>query len=186
MRIAVVLSAMVLPFFVWPALDAAAQEKAMSDEELIANATSAAPEAVAQNAAVVAVDAQGKMRTLRDGTNNFTCMADNPQSPGDDPMCLDENGMEWAHAWMTKTEPPEGKVGFGYMLQGGSDASNEEPHATEPAAGEEWVDTGAHVMIFNVGAMVQGYPSQKQNPDTSQPYVMWGGTPYEHLMLPVE
>ena len=186
MHISVVLSAMVLPFLVWPALDATAQDKAMSDQELIANATSAAPEAVAENAAVVAVDAQGKMRTLREGSNNFTCMADNPQSPGDDPMCLDENGMEWAHAWMTKTEPPEGKVGFGYMLQGGSDASNEEPHATEPAAGEEWVDTGAHVMIFNVGAMVQGYPSQKQNPDTSQPYVMWGGTPYEHLMIPVE
>ena len=186
MHIAVVVSAMVLPFLAWPALDAAAQQKAMSDEELIANATSAAPEAVAQNAAVVAVDAQGQMRTLREGTNNFTCMADNPQSPGDDPMCLDGNGMEWAHAWMTKAEPPEGKVGFGYMLQGGSDASNEEPHATEPAEGGEWVDTGAHVMIFNVGEMVQGYPSQKENPDTSQPYVMWPGTPYEHLMIPVE
>ena len=60
-----------------------------------------------------------------------------------------------------KTAPPEGKVGFGYMLQGGSDASNEDPHASGPAEGEEWVDTGPHVMIFNVGAMVQGYPSQR-------------------------
>jgi hypothetical protein len=103
---------------------------------------SAAPEAVARDAAIMAVDAQGQMRTLREGTNNFTCMPDNPQSPGDDPMCLDQNGMEWAHAWMTKTEPPEGRVGFGYMLQGGSDASNEDPHATAPAEGKEWVDTG--------------------------------------------
>jgi hypothetical protein len=87
-------------------------------------------------------------------------------------MCLDQNGMEWAHAWMTKTAPPEGKVGFGYMLQGGSDGSNEAPHAIEPAAGDEWVDTGAHVMLFNVCAMAQGYPSQKDDPDTSQPYVM--------------
>ena len=87
---------------------------------------------------------------------------------------------------MTKTTPPEGKVGLGYMLQGGSDASNEDPYATGPAAGEEWVDTGPHVMLFNVGAMVQTYPSQKDDPDTPQPYVMWPGTPYEHLMIPVE
>jgi hypothetical protein len=186
MRITVVLGATLLSFVGWPAADAAAQQKAMSDEELIANATSAAPEAVAGDAAVMAMDEQGKMRTLREGTNNFTCMPDNPQSPGDDPMCLDQNGMEWAHAWITKTAPPEGKVGFGYMLQGGSDASNEDPHATGPAEGEEWVDTGPHVMLFNVGEMAQGYPSQKDNPDTSQPYVMWPGTPYEHLMVPVE
>ena len=32
-------------------------------------------------------------------------------------------------------------------------------------------------MIFNAGAMAQGYPSQKDDPDTSQPYVMWPGTP---------
>ena len=185
MRRTVVVCAALLPILTWPALDAAAQAS-KSDEELIANATSAAPEAVAQDAAVMAVDAQGQMRTLREGTNSFTCMPDNPNSPGDDPMCVDQHGMEWAHAWMTKTAPPEGKVGFGYMLQGGSDASNEDPYATGPAAGEEWVDTGPHVMLFNVGAMAQTYPSQKNNPDTSQPYVMWPGTPYEHLMIPVE
>jgi hypothetical protein len=177
MRTAVGISAMLVPLLAWPALDASAQQNAMSDEELIASATSAAPEAVAQHATVMASDAQGNMRTLRDGSNNFTCMPDNPQSPGDDPMCLDQNGMEWAHAWMTKTAPPEGKVGFGYMLQGGSDASNEDPHAAGPAPGGDWVDTGPHVMIFNAGAMVETYPSQKDDPDTSQPYVMWPGTP---------
>ena len=66
----------------------------MSDEELIADATSAAPEAVAQNATVMAMDAQGKMRTLREGSKNFTWMPDNPPSPGTDPMCLDQNGMD--------------------------------------------------------------------------------------------
>ena len=165
-----------------PAIDARAQ----SDEELIKNATSAAPEEVAADAAVIAMAADGTMKTLREGTNNFTCMPDNPGSPGNDPMCLDQNGMGWADAWMHKTNPPEGKVGFGYMLQGGSDASNSDPHATEPAAGGEWVDTGPHVMIFNAGDMGSTYPSQKDNPDTKQPYVMWPGTPYEHLMIPVE
>ena len=165
-----------------PAVDARAQ----SDEEMIKNATSAAPEAVAAGAAVIAPAADGSMKTLREGTNNFTCMPDNPNSPGNDPMCLDSNGMAWAEAWMNKSTPPEGKVGFGYMLQGGSDASNSDPHATAPASGGEWVDTGPHVMVFNAGDMVSSYPSQKDNPDTKQPYVMWSGTPYEHLMIPVE
>ena len=80
MRRTAVLCATLLPILTWPALDAAAQAS-KSDEELIANATSAAPEAVAQDAAVMAVDAQGQMRTLREGTNNFTCMPDNPNSP---------------------------------------------------------------------------------------------------------
>ena len=165
-----------------PAMDAHAQ----SDEDTIKNATSAAPAAVAAGAAVIGMGADGAMKTLREGTNNFTCMADNPNSPGNDPMCVDTNGMAWAEAWMHKTTPPEGKVGFGYMLQGGSDASNSDPHATAPAAGGNWVDTGPHVMVFNAGDMVASYPSQSDNPDTKQPYVMWSGTPYEHLMIPVE
>lgn len=157
----------------------------MSEEEAIKNALSAAPEAVAKDATVVLFGDNMEMRTVKEGTNGFTCMPDNPQSPGNDPMCLDANGMEWAHAWMTKGQPPAGKIGFGYMLQGGSDASNTDPHAAGPAEGAEWVDTGPHVMIFNVGDAMAGYPSQGDNPDTAQPYVMWADTPYEHLMIPV-
>jgi hypothetical protein len=100
-------------------------------------------------------------------------------------MCFDANGWAWAEAWMTKKEPPAGKIGLVYMLQGGSDAHNSDPFATEPAAKEGWVDTGPHVMIVNYGDAMQGYPSQGDKPDTTQPYVMWAGTPYAHLMIPV-
>jgi hypothetical protein len=158
----------------------------MSDEEIIKNATSAAPAAVAKDAAVVAMDQNMQMRTVREGKNNFTCMPDNPMSPGNDPMCLDEGGMQWAGAWMTKKQPPAGVVGFGYMLMGGSDASNTDPHAEMPVAGAEWVDTGPHVMLFNIGEAAQSYPRQGENPDTKAPYIMWPGTPYEHVMIPVE
>jgi hypothetical protein len=186
MRVSGVLSLALLGLLAGPAALAATEQQPMSDEEVIADAMAAAPEAVARHATIVAVDEQGEMRTIREGTNNFTCMPDNPQSPGRDPMCLDTNGMAWAHAWMTHTEPPKGQVGFGYMLQGGSDASNEDPFASAPAEGRDWVDTGPHVMLFNVGDAIQDYPTQKDHPDTSQPYVMWAGTPYEHLMIPVE
>jgi hypothetical protein len=186
MRATVVVCATLLPLVAWPALDAAAQQKAMSDEELIANATSAAPEAVAQNAAVMAIDAQGQMRPLRAGTNNFTCMPDDPANPENDPVCVDENGLEGVKALVAKKEPPPGKVGFGYMLQGGSTASNLDPYATEPPAGKEWHKEPPHVMIFNMGDLPQDYPQPGEDPDMSKPWVMWAGTPYEHLMLPVE
>jgi hypothetical protein len=58
----------------------------LSDEELIKSAESAAPAAIAKEATIIAVTAEGKIRTVRKGTNNFTCMADNPSTPGPDPM----------------------------------------------------------------------------------------------------
>jgi hypothetical protein len=54
----------------------------------------------------------GAKRTARAGTNGVWCMPDSPATPGPDPMCGDANAMEWAMAWIGKTEPPKGKVGF--------------------------------------------------------------------------
>ena len=157
-----------------------------SDKQLIKSAMSAAPAKVGKGAAIVAMEADGKMRTLRTGTNGFTCMADNPGTPGPDPMCMDKNAMEWAHAWMSHTMPPAGKVGFMYMLSGGTDGSNTDPYATKPSANNHWIKTGPHVMV--VGADDSFYDSYPKgsDPDTSLPYVMWPGTPYQHLMAPVK
>jgi hypothetical protein len=157
---------------------------AMTDEDMIKSAMAAAPEAVAAGAAIVAVEADGNMRILRRGSNGFTCLPDNPNSPGPDPMCGDANAMEWAAAWIGKKEPPAGKVGFMYMLSGGTDASNTDPYAAGPAPGNNWVETGPHVMIVGAKGMMEGYPRDPQ-PYTKAPYVMWAGTPYEHLMIPV-
>ncbi len=161
-----------------------AQQRPMTDQDLIASAMSAAPKSVAEGATIVVMDANNNARTLRQGTNGWTCMPDSPASPGQDPMCLDQNAMEWAGAWIGKRPPPD-KVGFVFMLAGGSDASNTDPHAAGPSPGGAWIDTGPHVMIVGpaVGRMA-GYPRGVQ-PDTTQPYVMWPGTPYEHLMIPI-
>jgi hypothetical protein len=150
---------------------------------MIKSAMSAAPEAVSKDATIVAMDDKMQMRTLRKGTNGWTCMPDGP-SPGVDPMCLDKNGMEWAAAWMAHKDPPKGKMGFGYMLMGGSDASNTDPFATKPNSGDKWVDTGPHVMVLNIGIQFDGYPTTPTN--TKAPYVMFPNTPYAHLMIPVK
>lgn len=158
---------------------------AQDDAALIASAESAAPAAVGTGAAVYAPGDDGQMRTVREGTNGWWCMPDTPSTPGPDPMCGDANAMEWAMAWIGKTEPPKGKVGFIYMLAGGTDASNTDPYATGPTADNNWITTGPHVMIMNAVDMMAGYPTDPA-PDTTKPYVMWAGTPYQHLMVPVE
>jgi len=161
-------------------------QSAPTDAELIASAESAAPANVGKHATIVAMGADGKMRTLRKGTNNFTCMPDDPETPGPDPMCMDPAAMEWLHAYLAHSPPPAGKVGFMYMLAGGTDASNTDPYATKPTPSSHWIQTGPHVMI--VGAdpgFYDAYP-KSADPDTSVPYVMWAGTPYQHLMAPVK
>jgi hypothetical protein len=155
-----------------------------SEAQMIASAESAAPPAVARDATIVAMGHDGKMQVLRQGTNGFTCMPDNPASPSPDPMCGDANAMAWAEAWIANKPPPEGKVGFMYMLAAGSDASNTDPHAKGPAPGNHWIETGPHVMVVGAKGMMDGYP-RAADPNTTQPYVMWPDTPYEHLMLPV-
>lgn len=157
---------------------------ATSDAALIKSAMTAAPAAIAKDATIIDVSADRKVRTVRKGTNNFSCMADNPETPGPDPMCADQNAMEWVDAWINKREPPQNKVGFMYMLAGGTDASNTDPHAQKPTANNNWIKTGPHVMVVGAKGMMEGYPRDAK-PDTSNPYVMWAGTPYEHLMLPV-
>jgi hypothetical protein len=159
--------------------------KAPSDAQLIASAMHAAPAKVAKDATIIAMDSSGNMRTLRKGTNGFTCMPDNPTTPGPDPMCMDANAFAWAGAWMAHKDPPAGKVGFMYMLAGGTDASNTDPFATTPSASNHWVKTGPHIMVVGADASFYDSYPKSADPDTSQPYVMWAGTKYQHLMAPV-
>jgi len=160
-------------------------KKAPTDAQLIASAMRAAPLSVARGATIVTMGDDGKMRTLREGKNGFTCMPDYPPTPGPDPMCMDKNAMDWANAWMTKAAPPAGKIGLMYMLEGGTDASNTDPYATKPTATNHWIKTGPHVMIVGADPSFYDMYPKSADPDTSAPYVMWPGTPYQHLMAPV-
>ena len=161
-------------------------QRPKTDNELIASAMSAAPLAVSKDATIVAVGSDGKLRTLRQGQGAFTCVPDDPNTPGNDPMCLDRNAFEWFKALLAHEKPPEGKVWLTYMLKGGSDASNDDPFASEPPTGKKWVQTGPHVMIGGPGITktLDSYTTSAD--DTRRPYIMFGGTPYEHVMFPVQ
>ena len=164
---------------------ALAETNSATPKDPIASAESAAPTSIARAAAVMTVEADGSMKTVREGTNGWTCMPDNPATPGPDPMCMDANAAKWAAAWIGKKPPPQNTVGLMYMLEGGTDASNTDPYATKPTADNAWVSTGPHVMVVGSKEILAGHPSGSK-PDTKLPYVMWAGTPYAHLMVPLK
>jgi hypothetical protein len=162
----------------------AAEHKPPTDAAKIANAMTAAPPAISRNASISEMSDDGGMKTLRQGSNGWTCVPDDPTTPGDDPMCLDPNAMEWLHALMAKSQPPN-KVGFVYMLKGGWDFSNTDPFATKPHNGRATI-TGPHVMVVGPAVKsVPGYDRTGEGVNPAIPYVMWKDTPYEHLMIPV-
>ena len=157
-----------------------AQNAMTSDAELMKKLRTAAPAAVLEHATVMNMAENGKMKVIQEGTNGWTCM-----DPGGEPMCADKAAMDWASAWQNK-QPPTAALGFMYMLNGDSGVSNTDPYDNKKSA-PNWVKTGPHVMIVgtDVKPMTMGYP-RTAKADPSKPYVMWPGTPYEHLMLPVK
>jgi hypothetical protein len=160
------------------AFQAAAQQAQMSDAQYITEALSAAPAAVAKNAAVVRPGADGQMTTLRPGKNGFTCVV-----MGTNKMCNDANSMAFLEAMMKHAPPPD-KIGISYMLTGDGGASNTDPTAAAKTADNHWIVTGPHLMLFGPPSKSLGYTTAP-DPDPTAPYMMWVGTPYEHAMIPV-
>lgn len=150
----------------------------ISDAAYTAQALSAAPKGIAKDAGVVRMEADGKMKTIRESKNGFTCMV-----MATDRMCNDANSMKFFGAMM-KGETPTDKVGISYMLAGDQGASNTDPKATGKTADNHWVVTGPHIMVTGTAAKSLGYP-ETADADPSKPYMMWAGTPYEHAMIPV-
>jgi hypothetical protein len=154
-------------------------------EAKIENAMSAAPSGISDNATILEyeMDDAGEFVVLREGSNDWYCFPDTPGGPVDDPTCYDATWLEWLYAFFAGEEPKVTVPGIAYMLQGGSDASNTDPFATEPAAGEDWVISPPHIMLLLPEDLDQTVFSTDH--DSGGPFVMWAGTPYEHIMMPV-
>lgn len=98
-------------------------------------------------------------------------------------MCLDEVWLAWLDAWMNAKPFKPDRVGIAYMLAGDTGASAVDPYATAATAANKWVVDGPHLMIIVPNsAELEGLSS---DPINKGPYVMWKGTPYVHVMVPV-
>jgi len=167
-------------------------ERAIAQEtptaaQKIANAMAAAPSSISANATIMdwpATDS-GQMTTLRTGSNGWTCLPDFPATEGNDPLCVDEQWMGFMHAMMTKATPNVTRAGVGYMIApGGASGSNTDPFATKPTPDNEWGFDPPHVMLLVTDPKaLTGIPTKRQN---GGPWVMWSGTPYAHIMVPIE
>lgn len=144
----------------------------------IAEARAAAPPSITDRATFVDWDGT----VLREGTNGWTCM---PSPPGfrETPMCLDGPWVAWAQAWQSRAPVHINRVGIGYMMVGDAGASNTDPFATAPVPGNEWVVSGPHLMVITPN--LDDMKPLPTDPENGGPWVMWQGTPYAHVMIPI-
>jgi len=150
-----------------------------SKEAKIARAISAAPVAISDQATIVDTDGA----VLREGSNGWTCMPDT--MAGDKaPMCNDATWMKLMKAIAAKAPFKAEGIGISYMLQGdvGAGVSNSDPYHPDPKHADDYTETGPHVMIVVPKPMLEG---MTRDPKSGGPYVMWGDTPYAHIMVPV-
>jgi hypothetical protein len=147
----------------------------------LAAAENAAPSSLSKNATILSRDGQ----VIRIGNNGWMCLPDDPSTSGTDSICMNESWRNFMDALKNKKKPTYTQVGIAYMLQGDRPVSNTDPYATEPKPGDDWVDKlGAHMMVLVPD--VETLKSLPTNSKNGGPWVMWAGTPYAHLMVPID
>ena len=147
-------------------------------DSVIANAESAGPSSVTANATIKDLDGT----VLREGTNSYTCY---PQQEIIGPMCNEAVWDELLGAMLNKKEFNPGSFSVSYMLAGEGTAlgvSNSDPYASDPDSSDDWIKEGPHLMIVVPNrAALEGLSRNPSDPV----YVMWGDTPYAHIMVKV-
>lgn len=162
-----------------------------STEWKIETYASAAPAELATNATVMDFDSAGALTVeLRKGTNGWTCMPFNPPPPGGyttpasaSPACMDAMAGAWGTAWATKATPKLASMGLAYMLHGDTGASMTDPWAKAETPDNQWVVEGPHVMVLP--SDVNSIKNLSTDHKSGGPYVMWAGTQYAHVMMPI-
>lgn len=157
-------------------------------EAKIAEAASAGPASITAGAAIMDRPAEkgGKMIELRPGTNDWVCMPSMQAAAGAagfGPMCADSPSREFFAAMKNREEPAIESIGISYMLQGNVRASATDPYAKGPTADNQWAESGPSLMIVTPdAAALEALPGEPGG----GPWIMWKGTPYAHVMVPVE
>jgi hypothetical protein len=153
----------------------------MAGGDAIKSAESAGPRDLTTNATIKNWD--GKV--LRQGSNGWTCLPDMPSTPLNDPWCVDKSWSNFLDAYINKTKPSYDQIGVAYMLMGDAEVSNSDPFASQKTTDSDWVTgLGSHLMILVPDVKyLDSIPNEWRK---GGPWIMWDGTPYEHLMIPIE
>lgn len=157
--------------------------------EEIERAERAGPAEIGREATIVFWGGNRKFAVLRDGTNGWTCMGEDISRDMtrptllSGPFCLDKNALDWQNAWISHTEPKLAGSGIVYVPER-SDCrfSETDPFATESSSRGALIK-GPHVMLVGIKLGHNLFPT---DPKSGGPWVMWAGTPYEALMVPIK
>ena len=103
------------------------------------------------------------------------------------PVCADGASMPWIQAWMAGEKPLLKRDGFMWMLHGDMGEDNTTPMVMKKSDAKDpsqWIESGPHLML-----MPKDPASLSKFTDDftrGEPYVMFPGSDYAHLMIPVE
>ncbi len=164
----------------------AAQQPLATDAQKIADASIAAPQEIVAAATILDWPSAegGEFRVIRRGTNGWTCLPDAPGDANHEPMCLDAEWFEFVKALVAGADPAVKRVGLAYMLNTHWEGSNTSWTDKAATATNQWHKGGSHLMmVVPDAAMLAGYPTTPS--PNGLPYVMWAGTKYAHVMIPV-
>jgi hypothetical protein len=155
--------------------------------------STAAPSFIASGCKVMEADGT----VLREGTNGWTAMPGNPRGMSDPengwkdpheamPMVMDAQAMKWAMAFMSGKKPELDHDGWMYMLHGdmGEDNTKQLVFKKEDAAEGHWIESGAHLMLMPKDP--SSLKGQTSDFNSGSPYIMFEGTGYDHIMIPLE
>jgi hypothetical protein len=172
------LNRIIISMYVILSLLGSSMALADNNEMMITSAKSAGPASVTANATIKAPDGT----VLKKGTSSYTCY---PQQDIIGPMCNESVWDELIGAMLNKKSFNPDKFSVSYMLAGEGTAlgvSNSDPYATEPDKSDDWVKEGPHLMIVVPDhAALKGMSTNPNDPV----YVMWGDTPYAHIMVKI-
>ena len=156
-----------------------------SEEQIIEIAMSAGPENISGNATIISHDGS----LLREGSNGWVCMPGMPPNENVNPMCVDPAWQNWLEEYMKAVmgqsydyDPNQATFGMSYMLVGDVPVDNNEPFNTDQNQ-VVWVAEGPHLMILLPQDLLKDLPT---DPYAGGPYVMWEGSEFVHVMVPLE
>jgi len=152
---------------------------ANADQAEMDSAISAGPDSLTKNATIMRWNGE----VIREGTNGWTCLPDIPDDGGTNPWCVDASWQNLLDALTNDEAPSYDKVGIAYMLAGDAPVSNITP--TGKKEDGDWVEgLKAHLMILVPDHAM--FDNISTDPNNGGPWIMWPGTPYAHIMVPID
>ncbi len=163
-----------------------------SKEWLIKTLSAAAPSFIGDFASIATYD--GKV--LREGSNGWTCSPGRPMpksgykdAQDTNSSCADIEGFKWVEAYVNGTKPDMERDAYIWMLNGDVGEDNRKSSLYGGSKDDamkmnHFIASGPHLMLMPKDTKtIENFSTDFT---TGAPYQMFKGTPYAHLMIPVE